>query len=496
MTRKSTFQVLIIDDEYDLRQTVGMVFKSAGWDVLEAANGRQGLEQVINHMPDLMLLDLMMPEMTGIEFCHKLLGELHLFDTPVLMISAVNPAAKLIKDFQQLPLSHKDFLHKPFSTEQLIKAIKGVMPQFEPAEEPPPLPPPPKPADPAETFGHHLKGYRILVIDDEPDILMIIKSSLGLFHEIVTAHNGMEGLEALERTAPDFVITDVNMPVLNGLETAEAIRHHPVFGTIPIFFLTGETDANLPRKVYDVGGNLFLRKPVDPKQLLKLIDHFVVEADIRPGHFKKLAEAAPKAPPPQPKPEAPKAPTVPVRAVIMDASADRYRIFKRLLERAAAPRPGMPGIEILWCEDLHLGLGNLARWQPDLILFNTNCFAGMDGVAFGQTLLLQKMSNLQEVVFTGLKFAEIENSYSRNHYKREPIKVDDDEAKIAAALGEALDKACQKVKPKKLAMDQLHEEEVERMHQTHQRDTRQAVQQQMLRQQYSGIQQFIDSQFK
>src|SRR5690606_38532588 len=99
-------------------------------------------------------------------------------------------------------------------------------------------------------------------------------------------------LRALDEFAPDIVLSDIDMPVMNGLQTAEAIRRHPLLGSFPIFFFTGQTDTSLPRKVFDVGGNLYLRKPVDPNQLLKFMDYFIDEMGLKPGAHGVQPQAA------------------------------------------------------------------------------------------------------------------------------------------------------------------------------------------------------------
>ena len=69
--------------------------------------------------------------------------------------------------------------------------------------------------------------WRILCIDDEPDILDILRTTLELKHEVVTARDGVEGVGMLDLCEADFVICDVRMPQMDGFQTVEAIRHHP-----------------------------------------------------------------------------------------------------------------------------------------------------------------------------------------------------------------------------------------------------------------------------
>lgn len=519
---------LVVDDQDDILEIITLTLKYEGWRVAVAHNGRQALAAVREETPDLILADLMMPEMTGIEFCRKLVEDFKLGDVPVLMISGVSESAKILNDFWQMPLRHHNFLHKPFTTEELLGAVQTILPPQHPmathgaphaapgaspataahaaakaAPKPPPAPGAPAAASRvvAPFKPEAGRGYRILVIDDDPDIRVILKTTLSMFHTVAEAASGMEGIELVDHFGPDIIISDINMPGMNGLETAAAIRRHPAYGGVPIFFLTAETDTNLPRQAYEVGGNLFLRKPMDPIQLLKFIDHFLVETGLRPGQLHTLAaQPAPARPAPAPqappKPAPPKAgPPQKVRVLVIDYKLEHHERLKDLLVPAGGAPPKVAGgpFEPLFCEERALALGNLARWEPDLILYNARNH-GMDGVAFGQTLVLSKLPQKPEVAFIGEQFFPPEVQYSHDHYKREPIRMDGSPQEVAARLGEAAVAARAHLHPKRLSYAQLHGEEVERLRRLQADSTRTALQQEDLRQRYAKLQEFIDRQ--
>src|SRR5262245_1673239 len=110
MAANSSPLALVIDDQNDVRDLIRVALSYEGWRVSEAANGREGLDLARNEVPDLILVDLMMPAMTGIEFCRKITSELGMHETPVLLISGVNEGARILKDFWEMPLRHKQFL--------------------------------------------------------------------------------------------------------------------------------------------------------------------------------------------------------------------------------------------------------------------------------------------------------------------------------------------------------------------------------------------------
>jgi len=151
--------------------------------------------------------------------------------------------------------------------------------------------------------------WRILCVDDEPDILIVLRAALSARYEVVTAQSGVEALKILGLCEPDFVICDLRMPGLDGFATIEAIRQIPSFADVPVFFLTAETSRDAARHGFEVGCNLYLTKPFDPMRLLTNIDYFTKESGhtVRPkshtlAEVAKAIEAARRSPAPAPQP--------------------------------------------------------------------------------------------------------------------------------------------------------------------------------------------------
>ncbi len=113
---------------------------------------------------------------------------------------------------------------------------------------------------------------KILVIDDDHSVCEMIASSLKLEgFEALQAFDGVEGVEAARRHAPDLIICDILMPNLDGFDTLKALRDDPATATIPFVFLTGQgTKANL-RQGMELGADDFLTKPVMIPELVAAI---------------------------------------------------------------------------------------------------------------------------------------------------------------------------------------------------------------------------------
>ena len=112
----------------------------------------------------------------------------------------------------------------------------------------------------------------ILTVDDSMSIRQAIKLTLsGANFKVDEAENGAEGLKKAEVGAYDLILTDLNMPVMNGLEMIQEIRRRGVLVGVPIVFLTTESDATLKEQAKAAGATGWLTKPFLPDQLLRVV---------------------------------------------------------------------------------------------------------------------------------------------------------------------------------------------------------------------------------
>lgn len=108
----------------------------------------------------------------------------------------------------------------------------------------------------------------ILMIDDEVAIQKVITQYFKEKHEVITSGNGQEALTWLyQGNLPDFIIADINMPVLNGFEFIKQIRESGFFNTIPLIILSGIDKSDTKIKCLEAGADDFLVKPFNPREL-------------------------------------------------------------------------------------------------------------------------------------------------------------------------------------------------------------------------------------
>lgn len=114
--------LLIVDDEGNLRSMLSAALRHHGFTVTEAENGRQALEQVAKEHPDLLVLDVMLPELDGFEVCRRLRSDGD--HTPVLFLTARDGTEDKVRG---LTLGGDDYLQKPFSLDELVARAQAVL---------------------------------------------------------------------------------------------------------------------------------------------------------------------------------------------------------------------------------------------------------------------------------------------------------------------------------------------------------------------------------
>ena len=118
-------KILIIDDEADIRKTAVFRIKKAGFEVVEAKDGQEGLEKAVSEKPDLILLDWKLPIMDGKEVFIKLQEDNNLKNIPVIIFTASKDANTFAEQAREIGIEH--IITKPYEPDALINKIKEVM---------------------------------------------------------------------------------------------------------------------------------------------------------------------------------------------------------------------------------------------------------------------------------------------------------------------------------------------------------------------------------
>jgi len=117
-------KILIADDERDIRDLVAFTLRFAGYEVLTTRNGEEAVQAVLEDAPDLILLDVRMPRMTGYEACRLIKEQPGTQDIPIVFLSAKGQEAEVNAGLQ---LGAVEYIVKPFSPDDLLTRVKAIL---------------------------------------------------------------------------------------------------------------------------------------------------------------------------------------------------------------------------------------------------------------------------------------------------------------------------------------------------------------------------------
>ena len=128
--------------------------------------------------------------------------------------------------------------------------------------------------------GRLASAARVLVVDDDAGIRLACTTTLELDGcEVIEAANGQEALELALEWAPDLVLLDISMPVLDGFGLAAALRENESTRRVPLIFLTGEVDPVVKARVHATGALRMFTKPFDPGAVSAFIQAALAERE-------------------------------------------------------------------------------------------------------------------------------------------------------------------------------------------------------------------------
>jgi DNA-binding response OmpR family regulator len=121
--------------------------------------------------------------------------------------------------------------------------------------------------------GIRAKAAKILVIDDEPEITQIIEAFLeNAGHKVTTENSSILGIERAKDIKPDLILLDIMMPNMDGYEICDELKKTEDTATIPVVFLTGKDSRDDKGKSFQVGGDMFVKKPFSCERLLEIVN--------------------------------------------------------------------------------------------------------------------------------------------------------------------------------------------------------------------------------
>ena len=218
--------------------------------------GEAALASMHQDTPDLVISAMYLPDMTGAELVRTMRNDGCLEAVPFMLVSSETKFSMLDPVRQAGVIA---ILPKPFAPSDLRKALYSTVEFISPDEN--------ALADIA------LDDLKTLVVDDSPLARKHITRVLGNLgiREIATAENGMRAVKLIESTFFDLVVTDYNMPEMDGENLTRFIREHSTQRSIPILMVTSEGDHSRLSAVQQAGVSGICDKPFDPRHVKRMI---------------------------------------------------------------------------------------------------------------------------------------------------------------------------------------------------------------------------------
>ena len=260
-------KILAVDDEPMIIQFYQAALGDQGYQVATAKDGREGLAQVASFQPDVILLDVVMPELDGFQVTERLKADPATAGIPIILVTGLGSIEDRVKG---LEAGADDFLGKPFNLDELLvrvrslvklKKLQDQLRQVEAAS--------PQAGRPAATAAFPERKPVILVVEDDERIIKICATVLGSGgYQVVSAPDGPGMFLAIERDVPDLIILDLMLPGMDGVEVLGKIKENPLARDVPVVVLTAIGDLKTKVKTLQIGADDYLVKPVSSLELL------------------------------------------------------------------------------------------------------------------------------------------------------------------------------------------------------------------------------------
>ncbi len=253
-------RILIVDDHPSTAATLARALGQLGSaaEVVSATNGREALEKVKDKGVDILITDMIMPEMTGLELIEKLRDHPGGKPSRTYLVTAYDvPGLKVTAS----RLKVNEVLIKPIRPERIYQIISRDMEEMKQSTQP-------RKKEEAEK-----RKFKILVADDRPDnVTLLVRYLEYEGYQPVTAQDGEETLIKAQDETPDLILLDVDMPKKNGFAVLEEVRSNENLKHIPIIILTAaRLDSADVQEGLNLGADDYITKPFDRRELMARI---------------------------------------------------------------------------------------------------------------------------------------------------------------------------------------------------------------------------------
>jgi DNA-binding response OmpR family regulator len=251
-TTRAKKLVLLADDSPLIHRHTVPILEEEGYEVVSANDGVEAIELARQHKPDLVITDIEMPRLDGYGVCKALKQDPATAHVPVLICSSLGESADLEKGFDA---GADDYLVKPVMPEELATRVRALVQSNLPGAR-----------------------ERVLVVDDSPAQRHYVADCLARQgFEVTTAEDGKVALRKAQTIRPALIVSDYEMPNMNGFELVHSLRRDPELRQIPVIMLTARDSKRDRAQLRAAGASAYLVKPFSQDKCIALVERTLAE---------------------------------------------------------------------------------------------------------------------------------------------------------------------------------------------------------------------------
>ncbi|MDR3683638.1 MAG: heavy metal translocating P-type ATPase, partial [Geothrix sp.] len=271
-------KVLVVDDSLKAREILQGLISSLGYRPILCSSGAEALVELVRAGEedpfDLVLLDWRMPGIDGLEVSRQIWRLPKSIPKPKLFLVTAYGDDKLQQ--QAADEGMAGYLAKPVTASALFDAIMRAFRQRDAL--------PPQPARAPMEPGARFHGARVLVVEDNDFNQQVAEEFLALIGvSVTTVGNGREALDMIQKEHFDAVLMDLQMPEMDGYQSASLMRQQPRLESLPIIAMTAHALVQERERCLAIGMNDYITKPIDPAELAKVLKKWIPPGDAPTG---------------------------------------------------------------------------------------------------------------------------------------------------------------------------------------------------------------------
>jgi DNA-binding response OmpR family regulator len=262
----------VVDDEKDVLLVLERSLATEGYSVITAENGRDAIISAASEHPDLVILDVALPDMLGGEVAAKLKEGIENKNIPIIFLSAMFSKAEESRKGHVVGSSM--MFAKPYDRQELLTAIKKILGG--------------KREYPLKQEGLSGERRKILIVDTEKDLLRSMSMRLKRSgYDVVIATDGVSATATTKAEQPDLILLDINLPAGDGFAVMRRVSLNPQVAFTPIIVITARDPVETRTLAIEAGAQAFFQKPVDVDEVMDAIRNILEGTVVSSGEADK-----------------------------------------------------------------------------------------------------------------------------------------------------------------------------------------------------------------